>query len=88
MNNQEIESCLNDMRNCVTGMRLGRNIEAGDIFVKVLDCIQTRLEQVPSINSRPVQSMLAEMMECQAAHNNIRLADILEYELAPLIFPE
>lgn len=81
-------NCKDIFRKCIAYLRLGREIEFGEQHILVIDCIESWLSERQHKDVLEIQRLFQESMQCQMNHNNVRLADILEYEVMPLIFSE
>lgn len=64
-------------------LRLGKEGEFSKSFEELISCVQSWIQSSPDVVNQELEQLMQEMMQCQAEHNNIRLADILEYELLP-----
>lgn len=80
------EKCYNDFNICIRSLRVGEEGRYTTTFSVVIDCIQKWLAQQGGDPDQLFFARIEEAMQCQVRHDNCRLADILEYEIMPLMF--
>jgi len=65
--------------------RLGMEAEASENLVTVIDSILTNLNNAATTPSTHLNNVLAEILAAQGRRDFLRIADLLEYELAPVL---
>ena len=81
-------SCRATLEDCVRALRTGREGTAGRQLAIFVDCIQGAFSAGELTADPRIHSELARALECQKRHDLIGLADIMEFELAPLLEPD
>ena len=73
------------MTECVIALRMGLQGNASRKLIEFIDHISKLLELDSTLPATKIQQKLAAALRCQEANDYIGLADIIEYELSPLL---
>ena len=65
----------------VTAFRLGREAEANEDFVDIIDKLGRLLQFIPQGTLTDLTSLMQQTFDAQTRQDHIGVADLLEYEL-------
>ena len=65
--------------------RLGMEAEASENLVTVIDYILTNLNKAATSPNKHLNNVLTEIFAAQGRRDFLRIADLLDYELAPIL---
>lgn len=77
--------CGELLTSVVTGFRLGMEGYASEKLVAFIDAFLPVLQTEAGIDIESVNGLLTDLLASQSRKDYLRVADILEYEIAPLV---
>jgi len=80
-----VASCNIFVTAAATAFRLGMEADASENLVSFVDSFAAVLQEGKGIDMQLVNALLAEVLAAQARKDYLRVADILEYEIASLL---
>ncbi len=80
---QTRDACLSALALAVRALRLGRQAEAAERVVDMVDALMLHLSRPPVGREQDVGPLLARVIAAQERGDLLCIADLLEYEVGP-----
>lgn len=79
------DACLSALALAVRALRLGRQAEAGERVVEMVDALTRHLSRPPVRREGEIGPLLSRVVAAQERGDLLCIADLLEYEVGPRI---
>ncbi|MEE9396496.1 MAG: hypothetical protein V3V31_05730 [Methylococcales bacterium] len=73
------------MTECVIALRMGLQGNASRKLIDLIDHVSKLLEVNSTLPAPKIQRQIAAALRCQEANDYIGLADIIEFEISPML---
>lgn len=78
--------CRKSLKSAATSFRLGMEGQAGKDLVGFIDSLFPILQNFNQTSFHKINGLLNEILAAQSRKDYLRVADLIEYELSPLVF--